>query len=305
MSRRRTSLENDSLDLLLDTITNTFGGILLVALLLVLLIRNTSEQQADIADESGATLVERERLISEVAQLRERRETLRESAQMQKQLEADFSDPQKQQLATELGELLSDINTLQEQESTLRENSVKRGSEALKLEQDKASGRQEAIGLQAELATAELALKNELALRTRTMELPREEFTNKSMTCVFLVGGKLYFPDKGAGRAAFQLNNDQFEECSEGEANLVLESGMAYRIKQERGIGVTRNAVQSNLRNFGSDSYYLTVVCDRDSFDEFGKLKDILVDLGYEHRILPLAEVKVFESTSRERPRVQ
>ena len=305
MSRRRTSLENDSLDLLLDTITNTFGGILLVALLLVLLIRNTSEQQADSADEAGVTLGERERLISEVAQLRERRETLRESAQMQQQLEADFSDPQKQQLAKELGELLNDVNSLQETESSLRSNSLKLGAEVLKLEQDKASGRQEAVGLQAELASAELALKNELALRTRTMELPREEFTNKAMTCLFLVEGKLYFPDKGAGRAAFQLNSDQFEECSESEANLVLESGTSYRIRRERGIGVARNAVQSGLKNFNNDGYYLTVVCDRDSFDEFGSLKDILVDLGYEHRILPLAEPKVFESTSRERPRVQ
>jgi hypothetical protein len=137
MSRRRTSLENDSLDLLLDTITNTFGGILLVALLLVLLVRNTSEQQADSADEAGVTLGERERLTSEVDQLRERRETLRESAQMQQQLEADFSDPQKQQLAKELGELLNDVNASQETESSLRSNSLKLGAEVLKLEQDR------------------------------------------------------------------------------------------------------------------------------------------------------------------------
>ena len=45
MSRRRKN-DTGSLDLLLDTICNTFGGILLIALLVIVLLNTTSKTKA-------------------------------------------------------------------------------------------------------------------------------------------------------------------------------------------------------------------------------------------------------------------
>ncbi len=304
-SRRRKSSSNDSLDMLLDTITNTFGGILLVALLLVLLIRNTTAQQADVADEERVTIAEQQRLQAEVQRLQERRETLQQSMQMLEELQADFADPAKQKLAEELGQLLGEVNTLQEQEKQLEAAQAAGERKMEQLESEKLSGQKDAVALQAALASAELDLKNELTLRTRTMELPREEYTNKALTCVFLIKGRLFFPDRGTGKAGFRINLEQFESCSEAVANLVLASGDAYRIKPGSGLAIERTLVQKSLLNFPTKDFYLTIVCDRESFEQFGTFKDVLVDLGYEHRIMPVAEPRVFETTSSDRAKVQ
>ncbi|MFN9770762.1 MAG: hypothetical protein ACK56J_17005 [Planctomycetota bacterium] len=303
--RRRNSMNNDSLDMLLDTITNTFGGILLVALLLVLLIRNTTAQQADVADEERVTVAEQQKLQVEMERLQERRETLRQSTQMLQDLEANFAEPGKQQLAEELGKLLGEVNALQEQKQQLEAAAAALKSQAAKLESDKLAGQQDAVGLQAALASAELDLKNELALRTRTMDLPREQYTNKALTAVFLLKGKLYFPDRGTGRAGFQINLDQFESCEETAANLVLSSGEAYRVKPAAGVAIERSVIQRNLAKLPATDFYLTIICDRESFETFRGFKDVLVELGYEHRIMPVAEPRVFETTSSDRAKVQ
>ena len=303
--RRRHSQNNDSLDMLLDTITNTFGGILLVALLLVLLIRNTTAQQADVADEERVTVAEQQKLQVEVSRLQERSATLQQSLQMVQDLESNFADPTAQGLAEELGKLLQEVNSLQDQEQQLQAASSSLESQAEKLESDKLSGQKDAVALQAALASAELDLQNELALRTRTMELPREAYTSKALTCVFLLKGKLYFPDRGTGRAGFRINVAQFEECLESEANLVLSSGEAFRVKPGAGLAIERPVIQRNLLNFSPKDFYLTVVCDRDSFEQFASFKDVLVELGYEHRIMPVADPKVFETKSSDRAKVQ
>ena len=44
MSRRKQQNDNGSLELLLDTICNTFGGILFISLLVVILLNTTSEK---------------------------------------------------------------------------------------------------------------------------------------------------------------------------------------------------------------------------------------------------------------------
>lgn len=303
--RRRNSLNNDSLDLLLDTITNTFGGILLVALLLVLLIRNTTAQQAAANDDERVTVAEQQKLQVEVDRLQGRRETLRQSMQMLKDLEANFADPGKQQLAEALSKLLGEVNALQEQEQQLQAAAAGLKSQAEELESDKLAGQKDAVGLQAALASAESDLKSELALRTRTMELPREQYTNKALTCVFLLKGQLFFPDRGTGRAGFRVNLNQFERCEESAANLVLASGEAYRVKPASGLAIDRDVIQTKLLNFPANDFYITIVCDRESFEKFGSFKDVLVELGYEHRIMPVAEPRVFAAPRSGRAKVQ
>ncbi|MEO8166385.1 MAG: hypothetical protein ABI619_13420, partial [Betaproteobacteria bacterium] len=45
--RRRTNTDDSSLELLLDTICNTFGGILFISMLVVILLNMTSEAVED------------------------------------------------------------------------------------------------------------------------------------------------------------------------------------------------------------------------------------------------------------------
>lgn len=47
MRRRRRTTSADSLELLLDTICNTFGGVLFIAILVVILLRMTGESEEE------------------------------------------------------------------------------------------------------------------------------------------------------------------------------------------------------------------------------------------------------------------
>ncbi|MFN9540762.1 MAG: hypothetical protein ACK6A8_16145 [Planctomycetota bacterium] len=63
--------------------------------------------------------------------------------------------------------------------------------------------------------------------------------------------------------------------------------------------------IQRNLAKLPATDFYLTIICDRESFETFRGFKDVLVELGYEHRIMPVAEPRVFETTSSDRAKVQ
>ncbi|MFM8777733.1 MAG: hypothetical protein ACKOEF_00425, partial [Acidimicrobiaceae bacterium] len=71
MSARRRRTDDSSLELLLDTITNTFGGILFIAILLSLLLKTGSRNAREAASHvEPLSAVEQAELESRVADLR-------------------------------------------------------------------------------------------------------------------------------------------------------------------------------------------------------------------------------------------
>eukprot|EP01047_Picozoa_sp_COSAG01_P068150 COSAG01_NODE_9782_length_2344_cov_424.909537_4_plen_98_part_01 len=76
---------NDSFELFLDTITNTFGGVLLIALLIVLMIRE-SKDSAPNQKQSGAT-EDRSVVQSQISSL----EAEKQSAQVDFEMILEFN----------------------------------------------------------------------------------------------------------------------------------------------------------------------------------------------------------------------
>src|SRR5688500_11906818 len=81
--RRRRTQPPDSLDLLLDTITNAFGGILFLAILVVLLMqKNRHRFDSSVNEDPGAP----ERLAQLRTEIAIRRRTLESQSQLMSQL---------------------------------------------------------------------------------------------------------------------------------------------------------------------------------------------------------------------------
>lgn len=84
--RRRRRASDDSLELLLDTICNTFGGIVFIAMLVAILVRETgaAREATEAPPVSAADLMnlgtEADVVIAEVAELRARRAAARSAA---------------------------------------------------------------------------------------------------------------------------------------------------------------------------------------------------------------------------------
>lgn len=306
MRRKHRAASADSLDLLLDTITNTFGGILLVAILLVLLVRNTT---APVEGVQGSNLVSLEQATvyrDQIAVLETRLQVLTQTLEQQQQMERNFSDPIATDLANALRELLKQQNALRGIEQDLREKNRQLSERLVNLESQKVSGKEDAIALAAVLAAAQSELKNEQDFRTRTMDLPKEEFTSKSMMVAFAKENQLYLPDAGLGGPNFQLNTHQFEKCSVADADLVLADLTAVRIKAGNGHSIDKTTIQTVLSRYSSDRYYLTLVCAPDTFENFSILRETLVELGFEHRIMPhVSPPPVYETRGSGRAKAQ
>ena len=92
MSRKAAS-SGDSLDLLLDTICNTFGGILFIAMLVVLLTNQLSRDAATAAPNAESSRALR-RLRGELTESQSRLTKLRQAVRQKEDLERRFADPE-------------------------------------------------------------------------------------------------------------------------------------------------------------------------------------------------------------------
>ena len=100
MNRRRRT-RTSSLELLLDTICNTFGGVLFLAILVTVLLRTTSKLES-ASDYQGLTEVEllmlRKKQIDTLAAL----ESMRQATAQQEILLDQFSQPENTRLIAEI-----------------------------------------------------------------------------------------------------------------------------------------------------------------------------------------------------------
>lgn len=282
MGRRRPP-PPDSLELLLDTLCNTFGGVLFIGILVVLLMNLAGDREAAdpeaAAEEVRARREEFEVVQAEVAGLRELVRT-REAA----------VDPNADRRIKDLTSRVA----------------------ALAAERDRIVGQGEAVV--AETAqTAETAARNEASARSlektldearRANQAAREALekarrddaakagggllhsTTKKPIALIVRYGRLYVwhrYDRSNRRTG--LNTDEFfvaEETEEGYTTVPKrDAGLPLgRGKSDRG------AVESRLKRFPPAFYYLEVVLNADSFDVFQDFKSTLIALGYEYRLI-------------------
>ena len=66
-----------------------------------------------------------------------------------------------------------------------------------------------------------------------------------------------------------------------------------------------RTTLLEALTGIDPGGYYLTIGVWEDSFDRFGSLKNVLVDLGFEYRLIPMEEEGVLVESSEAQPLVQ
>lgn len=112
---RRKPAPTDSLELLLDTICNTFGGILFIAILVVLLLQMTpgSSQESDQTPVTGIPVATAESQIQEISMLE------REIERQQENLKAS-SELVESMVTKKLKELLEEKKQVEAEEARLK-----------------------------------------------------------------------------------------------------------------------------------------------------------------------------------------
>lgn len=291
MSRRRgRNQQGDSLELLLDTICNTFGGVLFIALLVCILLQMAggsmpSPSPTTLTPAAIESLVrEQEQLLSELSRIQANQQAEEQLASRLAPMEIRQLLAERQALDTALRETESQIQT------TLAANATAAGEIQRTLRD--LSEVEAAIPVeQRKLAALEDAIEREVEKRSSELRLSEvRPSVGKSEVAVILRYGRAYLWHRYDVRGnRLGLNSDDF---------LVLKSDTAsmwVRPNPLRGIPLddasqAKSAVSNLLSPFSSHRHTIVVVARPDSYHTFPTVRDALVASGFDYRLFVMSE---------------
>ncbi len=293
-----------SLELLLDTITNAFGGILFLALLVVLLLRITSETKGTEAPTREAAANLSAAQASLIAAERERDELLRAVA-MQEQLAGQLLSVESQEQLELLDGARESRDDLGSQRLSLAGALVATQNGIKQMDRQLQDLRERLAIKTAEAETTRQALEREIKLRTTSAKLPRLHVTTRMEVAVVLRYGRLYFVHSyDATLTSRQLNVEDMAILRE-EDGQVLVTPKPYRGIALDGQLDLRAALSNKLQPLPPQDVYLAVAVWDDSFGQFMQLKNTLVEMGYEYRVIPLEQGGMVVESNVDSPLVQ
>ena len=284
MGRRRKSNFSDSgsLELLLDTITNAFGGIVFLAILIVVLLETTTD---DVGAESGydqLDVVERRLKIQDLEAEKDRLEVERKFSD---KVVAELADPELVATIAELAELKGKRDKKEQQKSTVVDkiNALQKNTKSIQQELSQL----DADLLNASRAVGELGnnLKSERQRRTVNARFPEERSTSKNAFNLTLRYGRWYVDLLPSSRP----NLEDFAVLDEGGEYLTV-TPKPYRGKPIVEGDRLSNSFLQYLKQRNPQQDYISVSIWDDSFGEFQLLRDYLVSQGLEYRLIVLTD---------------
>jgi hypothetical protein len=319
--RRRTG--DSSLELLLDTITNTFGGILFIAILVALLLQTTGRDEEAAAAAAPPPLTE-----AEVAAMEVRLEDLRDRVTRLQKAVGPLPNPDDPnaavarrvaELASRLAQAVEDRSKaaletadLQRQATAARDQTNRTAAETERREREQAASaateekqaadRAAAAGSrhdaarrdksEAEAEAADLARRlvelEELAQPSvieQTAGLPSLKPTAKDQVSIYVRFGRVFMTHVWRGGTRLGPNPEQF---------VVLPGDPPVaQPKPATGTPIERQTIAATMRRllaaFPPDRWTVAVIVFDDSFAEFQWVKKAIVDAGYQYLPIPLA----------------
>jgi hypothetical protein len=287
MKRKVTANSTGSLELLLDTICNTFGGILLISLLVAVLLNATSKAvvNATATPESQAELIaaeiERERVEGEL-------EELRESVQKQAVVASDLM-PQDlieeakkyQKAAQQHTELVSRKTTKvgNASQAQLRINDLTRESAERKARLEKA--RREKVKLDKEV-------KATVAKRSRDAAIPKLSESLTEPEAYFVVQKRLFGP----------WHTGKFDRFNDADFTQTMHQGrQVLRPKPGGGIAIPSSsddntALTEKLADLDTSTEHAMIFVWSDSYAEFEVVRQALVQNSIKLELVPWLDGK-------------
>jgi hypothetical protein len=299
--RRRLQKDNpDSLELLLDTLCNVFGGIILIACLLAMLNRPkpTKDPASQSSDREAGILLEKkiEMARAELDGLQKRRsalqrendpvllpmvqelQALRRTAEVKRQTIAQQDDL----AAKKAEELMRDTSA---EIARLREQALVAEKKLGLVNKDTEAARQRHSALKKQLADIQLELENIADLDIEKIRFPKERQMDRPPSPIIIRYGQIFPVYDAQGKPA------------QGVAHLRTPDGQFTALPTE-GAGLMPVSDAKRLRTFLPEyvgrNGYLTLYVYPDSFGIMRELKQLIFKLGLdygmdiceEHRVL-------------------
>lgn len=275
MTRRRIEIP-DSLELLLDTICNTFGAVIFISMLLSLL---AGKKGASSDPEMTSELIEQmtTQLERDVAVSRARHTQLQRQVNQQSELLKQFSSPDSIQLAGEIIQATENTMRMLDSRSNQLEILKDQDAESLQKEQELVRQIQQRDNLQRQKDAITRELEAATERLGRKAKISRIRPTSKLGFAYMLHNNRLYrtlTPDGDLdGTDCMELDRDGLQIISpRPTGGLDLEKG-------EERIGLRFDQLDSR-------KHFVRLFVSPNSFARFISVKDAMIDRGLEYEVI-------------------
>lgn len=284
---RRSAAKQDSLELLLDTICNTFGGVLFIAILVVMLLQQTGKgvsppPQLTVPPEKLHDLSQQvTELTTELTRLRANRES-------QVTIVDSLSTEEVRELIQRRRELVAKETELQVKANELLAQNAQLAAEVESDRVENSKVKHELEVAMREKQQTQTTLENDRKSRTTEARLPllRQPGVRQEIGLVMRFG-RLYLwhrYDQFHNRQG--LNTDDFVVVGEEDGGIVTLPRPTGGILLD-GSSESKDAVRRLLRRFDPSTCYFSPIVRPDSFAAFSQFRDIAVELGFNYRLMP------------------
>jgi len=298
MSRRQMISTDDSLELLLDTICNTFGAVIFISILASILAQNSAPDSASPEDTTAA-IEETYTRQRELSELRRRQQTMESQLAQQEELIRRFSNEESVSLAMQIHQDAQLQAKMSAQKTDAADAIEVTERERLQLEramQERLKELNEAKSRQTEAANNLRDIETD---HGHTAEVRRVHETTKFGFTFALDNGRLYSvhtsEDQNANDMDLMINRDDCEVLEVRGVTTIRPlktAGLPIR-----GIVSAQQDAKSKLAVVGKQ-FVVRLFVAKDSFAEFLPVKEAMTGLGLEYalEIMPGDDVELFLS---------
>lgn len=282
---RRLNNHNDgSLELLLDTICNTFGGILFISMLVVTLLNITSEsvQDSPPTQVTQLQLIEMDLMREQVSTELER---LRRAVEAQGGIDSLGASDEIARLAERVQRLEALRSRLVSDKSTTVGRMSKAQVDLNEIKKDAEERKQEILAGQKKVATLNVKLVKSVEDRSQKATVPKVTQTTAPWSTWFLIDGKLYGPRYHPGG---DDNTTDFIETTS--------SGVTFIDPNPRGgiavdaSGNNRAPLISKVRVISSSGFFVKLFVWPNSFEHCGEVRNVVQQLGMKIELVLIPE---------------
>ena len=284
---RRSAAKQDSLELLLDTICNTFGGVLFIAILVVMLLQQTGKG-VSLPPPVTVPPEKLHDLSQQITELTAELTRLRANRESQVAIVDSFSTEEVRELIQRRRELAAKESELQVKANELLAQNAKT---AARVEADRAENskvKQDLDVALREKQQTQTTLENDRKSRTTEARLPllRPPGARQEIGLVLRYGRLYLWHRYDQFHNRLGLNTDDFVVVGEEDGGILTLPKPTGGILLD-GSAESKEAVRKLLRRFDSRTCYFTPIVRPDSFAAFAHFRDIALELSFNYRLMP------------------
>lgn len=287
---RGRSTSGDSLDLLLDTICNTFGGVVFIAVLVALLLQTRGELSSEHGDRPPST-DEVEALRQQLGTIRTQLNRLEKSTRSQQNLLDRLAPAELQGLLKRRDEAVAQRDRFRSQRGRLLDQAqdYRRELQTVETKLHAVQGELERTTRESEELQARLAEAQKPKERRVHLPIARRPRRKQGVGLILRYGRMYVWHRYGPQGTRLGLNTEEFTIVGETDKGLLTTPKPNAGTPLDGRPG-NEAEIRQRLKRFAPDDWYVTLVVRPDSFEEFVFLRDVLIDLGYRYRLMPAAD---------------